>query len=123
MNKFFRGYALISIVIILGLVAAVYLILNPPSQTSPPQSGTTPVLSPTPTPTQGSRPTTGIGCAIGGCNSELCQDADEEPLASICIFRPEYVCYKSATCELQNDGKCDWTQTEELKVCLSQNQN
>ena len=66
------------------------------------------------------QPITGEGCVIGGCNGELCQDADEEPLSSICIFRPEYICYKSATCELQNDGKCGWTQTEELQACLAQ---
>ena len=123
MNKFFRGYTLISIIIILGIVAAVYLILNPPSQPSPPQSGTTPVLSPTLIPTQDPQPSTGEACVVGGCNGELCQDVDEEPLASICIFRPEYVCYKSASCERQVDGKCGWTQTGELEACLAQYQN
>ncbi|MFV1917644.1 MAG: hypothetical protein ACC618_04165, partial [Patescibacteria group bacterium] len=69
------------------------------------------------------QPFTGEGCVVGGCNGELCQDADEEPLASICIFRPEYECYKSASCKHRANSKCGWTQTEELKTCLSQYQN
>jgi len=62
------------------------------------------------------------GCVVGGCNGEICQDADEEPLVSICIYKPEYVCYKSATCERQANGKCGWTQTDELEICLAQYQ-
>lgn len=69
------------------------------------------------------QPLTGEGCVVGGCNGELCQDADEEPLASICIFRPEYVCYKTAVCERQANDKCGWIQTEELEACLAQYQN
>jgi len=58
------------------------------------------------------------GCIIGGCNGEICQDKDEEPMFSTCLYKEEYDCYKKAVCERQSDGKCGWTQTDELKVCL-----
>lgn len=58
------------------------------------------------------------GCIIGGCNGEICQDKDEEPMFSTCLYKEEYDCYKKAVCERQKDGKCGWTQTDELKACL-----
>ena len=61
-----------------------------------------------------------VDCAIGGCNSELCLEASQkDKIVSTCIFRPEYECYKSARCEKQGSGRCGWSQTEDLKSCLS----
>lgn len=57
------------------------------------------------------------GCVVGGCNSELCGETE---LFSACIYKEEFVCYKSAICEKQTDGKCGWTLTSELKACLDQ---
>lgn len=57
-------------------------------------------------------------CIISGCNSEICSD---EQLSSTCEFREEYACYRTATCELQANGQCGWTQTESLKSCLGIN--
>jgi len=57
-------------------------------------------------------------CKIGGCNGEICQEADEETRASICIYDPKYDCYKSAVCERQINGRCGWTQTDKLNSCL-----
>lgn len=54
-------------------------------------------------------------CIVTGCNREIC--ADEE-LASICVYKPEYDCYKGAICERQRDGKCGWRKTSELISCL-----
>ena len=56
-------------------------------------------------------------CYVGGCSSQLCSDTQDT--ASTCEYREEYACYKSATCKRQADGLCGWTQTEELKRCLS----
>lgn len=56
-------------------------------------------------------------CKIAGCSSELCVGPDD-PSLSPCIFRPEYACYRDATCELQGDGRCGWTQTPELSTCI-----
>ena len=56
-------------------------------------------------------------CYIGGCSSELCSDAPGA--VSPCIYRSEYACYKTATCERQTSGNnCGWTQTTSLLTCL-----
>lgn len=54
-------------------------------------------------------------CKPTGCSGEICSDQD---MASTCIYREEYACYTPAKCERQGDGKCGWTQTNELKVCV-----
>jgi len=55
-------------------------------------------------------------CFVGGCSGEVC--SEEEGVNSICLWTPELACYKDATCERQADGKCGWTQTEELQECI-----
>lgn len=61
----------------------------------------------------------GIGCAIGGCSSEICSDASSEPMMSTCIFKEEYACYKTARCEKQAGGTCGWTRTDSLTTCIA----
>jgi eight-cysteine-cluster-containing protein len=57
---------------------------------------------------------------LAGCSGQICADAEEAVgIITTCEYRPEYVCYKSATCERQADGRCGWTQTPELKACLA----
>jgi hypothetical protein len=58
-------------------------------------------------------------CFVGGCSGQIC--SDEEGVASTCEWREEYACYQSATCEVQADGNCGWTQTSELQACLGTN--
>jgi len=60
-------------------------------------------------------------CKVGGCNSEICQDSAEEDAVSICIYHPNFDCYKKARCEKQSDGRCAWTQSESLVQCLENN--
>lgn len=70
-----------------------------------------------PAPTE---PTPAAGaCVTGGCSGTVCQDADAEPTMTTCEYRPEYACYRDATCERQPDGACGWTQTEALTACLA----
>lgn len=40
-------------------------------------------------------------------------------MATTCEFRPEYACYRDAACERQADGKCGFTQSEQLTQCLA----
>jgi hypothetical protein len=54
-------------------------------------------------------------CIISGCAGEICS---EENRVSTCIARPENACYKTAQCEVQANGKCGWTQTNELTMCI-----
>lgn len=56
-------------------------------------------------------------CFVGGCSGQIC--SDREGVISTCEWRDEYACYDTATCEVQGDGTCGWTQTEELNACLA----
>lgn len=56
-------------------------------------------------------------CYVGGCSSQLCTDTPD--MASTCEYREEYACYQQSTCEVQADGECGWTETQELHACLS----
>lgn len=69
--------------------------------------------SPTPVPPVSSP--VSDGCLITGCSGEVCSD---EEVVTICIFKPEHACYDRARCERQADGKCGWTMTDELALCL-----
>jgi len=58
-------------------------------------------------------------CFKGGCSGQLC--SDKPNMISTCEWRESYACYHTAKCELQADGKCGWTMTDELKKCLENN--
>jgi hypothetical protein len=55
-------------------------------------------------------------CYVGGCSGQLC--TDDPGAASTCEYREEYLCYKTATCERQQNGQCGWTQSSTLNACL-----
>ena len=59
-------------------------------------------------------------CVVGGCSGEICseQSNDGEGMISICLWKPEFACYRSATCERQINGQCGWTQNSSLIRCL-----
>jgi eight-cysteine-cluster-containing protein len=54
-------------------------------------------------------------CMTTGCSGEVCA---AESVTTTCVFRPEFECYQSATCEKQPDSTCAWTPTPELTKCL-----
>ena len=56
-------------------------------------------------------------CFVGGCSGQICSET--EGVISTCEWKPEYACYHSATCEVQADGNCGWTQTAALQACLA----
>lgn len=58
-----------------------------------------------------------IACKITGCSNQICA---EEPMTTTCEYREEYICYQKAKCEKQQNGKCGWTETSELKACILQ---
>lgn len=60
------------------------------------------------------------GCAVAGCSSQLCVSAEEAAnIVTTCEYRSEYACYQEAHCGPQADGKCGWSDTAELRACLS----
>ncbi len=83
----------------------------------PPPAGR--IYCPRPTATSTPTPRPAGNCIVSGCNGELCIDENFGKGASTCVWQEKYQCYKSAKCERQSGGKCDWTQTTELKSCLS----
>jgi eight-cysteine-cluster-containing protein len=58
-------------------------------------------------------------CIVSGCNGEICQNKNDEPMASICLWSEKFTCYKTAKCEIQKDGSCGWTMDKDLSSCLS----
>ena len=65
-----------------------------------------------------SSPPAAGACVKGGCSGIVCA-APGEDVITTCEYRPEYGCYKTATCERQSTGLCGWTQTAELTACLA----
>lgn len=95
-----------------------------PRPTTRPTPTPTITSRPTPTPTITSRPTptptiTTAGCVRAGCSGQLCVPASQGGMMTTCEFRPEYACYQQATCALQANGQCGFTQTPELQTCLA----
>lgn len=60
------------------------------------------------------------GCVISGCSNEICAD---KGMISSCEYKPEYQCYRSATCSRNNNGNCGWEMDKELKSCLNNKKN
>ncbi|MDY0001297.1 MAG: proprotein convertase P-domain-containing protein [Polyangia bacterium] len=55
-------------------------------------------------------------CYVGGCSGEVC--SAEEGVITTCIYQPWYSCFQSASCAVQTNGTCGWTETPELLECL-----
>jgi hypothetical protein len=82
-----------------------------------------PPATETPTPTSdgatgtpATEPLATAECKPTGCSGIVCGD---EEVMTTCEYRPEYACYKNATCARQGDGACGWTKTPELDACLA----
>lgn len=74
--------------------------------------------SPAPSPTPSPSPPPATACVKTGCSGTVCAEQDSGVMTT-CEFKPEYACYREATCERQADGTCGWTQTPELTGCLA----
>jgi len=58
-------------------------------------------------------------CTPGGCGGADCVEAGAPPPAS-CDGATVDECHKKGICERQPDGRCGWTETEEVQTCLFQ---
>jgi len=58
-------------------------------------------------------------CSVGGCSGQLCVGPGD-PGVSTCEWREEYACYRTASCEDQANGRCGWTQSDELRRCIEE---
>lgn len=59
-------------------------------------------------------------CIRGGCSGQLCIDENSESGISTCEYKEEYGCYSFAICELQGNGQCGWSLTEEFNDCIKE---
>jgi hypothetical protein len=59
-------------------------------------------------------------CIKTDCSGQICSDKNQ---ITTCEYKPEYDCYKTAKCERQDNGKCEWTMTKKLKNCLNNSNN
>lgn len=57
-----------------------------------------------------------VPCFVGGCSGQVC--SNDPGVVTTCEWRPEYACYRSATCGIDADGSCGWVETAELTSCL-----
>ena len=55
-------------------------------------------------------------CIKTGCSLQLCSD---EPVVTTCSYRPEYACFRKATCSSQSNGDCGWDMNKKLIDCLN----
>ena len=55
-------------------------------------------------------------CFATGCSNEICADED---IMSICVWKPEYICYQDAICARNEEGVCAWQKTPKLLDCLA----
>lgn len=117
----------ILVLIALAAVASVFIIPKPAPVAPTPYQPVVATTSTSTLPTEtisNPKPTKPVAtkpCYVGGCSSEVCSDT--EGVASNCIYRESFACYKTAKCERQADGKCGWTQTTELKTCIAEKNN
>jgi len=55
-------------------------------------------------------------CFPTGCSGQICSDTG---VITTCEWRPEYDCYRSASCSTQSNGDCGWVMDDELRRCLA----
>ncbi len=54
-------------------------------------------------------------CHRTGCSGQVCSDED---VVTTCEWKPEYACYREATCARGPDGACGWVEDQALRACL-----
>ena len=105
MNRSALITAVVGIIVVISVVLGMQAYRDAPPQTG--GTGAPPA------------PVAGGGCIVGGCSAQLCTEESEGPVASDCMYRPEYECYKTAKCERQSNGQCGWTPSASLTACLA----
>lgn len=94
-----------------------------PTPSQQPSPTPEPAESPSPTPVP-SPSITPSSCVRAGCSGQLCVSSDLSDslngIITTCEYLPIYACYQDAACELQPDGSCGFTPTQELQQCLNE---
>lgn len=106
--------AIVAILVIGGIAGTYIAEKNVLHRRETPQMPET--TNPITSSTESTTTTEATRCFVSGCSREIC--SENPSVISPCIYKPEFVCYKSAKCESQLNGKCGWTQTAELRACI-----
>ncbi len=56
-------------------------------------------------------------CEPSGCSGEICTEKGKK-IITTCLMMPQYKCLKNTKCEVQKNGKCEWTPNEEYLSCI-----
>jgi hypothetical protein len=80
--------------------------------------------TPTPLPLSNELLPPAAECVRAGCSGQLCVDASFalDGMITTCQWQAEFACYQEASCEVQADGRCGFTQSPTLTECLRQYQ-
>ncbi len=62
-----------------------------------------------------------LQCTPSGCSGQICAEKGKSVI-STCLMLPQYECVKKSRCEVQSNGKCGWTPTDEYLACLKRYQ-
>ena len=106
----------ISILVLVALLAACSKKGGAPPSDEPVPSDPAPATTDAPADDGADDGAAAAPCKKTGCSGIICA---EEDMVSTCEFKPEYACYRTATCERQSDGTCGWTKSAELDACLA----
>jgi hypothetical protein len=104
---------LISIIVLI-VVVGLYMFLYPRAVPTQPVSQTFSVEE-----LMQKKPYVAAACKLGGCSAQACTDIDAEDVVSSCEWRSPYACYHIGRCEVQASGRCGWSESDELRSCLS----
>ncbi len=66
-------------------------------------------------PVRAEDPPSAAACRRTGCSGEVCSGED---VVTPCEWKPEYACYRQATCARGADGACGWILDDALRACL-----
>lgn len=58
-----------------------------------------------------------LQCEPSGCSGQVCAEKGKGVITT-CLMLPRFECVKKSRCEVQSDGKCGWTPTQDYLSCL-----
>lgn len=123
------------------LVLASFLLFGCTQPQPTPTPTGTPTVTATPLPTLTATPTknpddippfpeddlasckSDADCVPAGCNGEICTSkANAGNIASICVYKPEFACYKQISCGCVTNS-CAWKETPSFRICIQDARN
>jgi hypothetical protein len=120
-----RATRLLLIVSSILILCGIFTVINAYRFFSPPSLATItdPEVSVSPLPLSNELLPPAVVCVRSGCSGQLCVDGSfdlGQIQMSTCQWQPEYACYQQARCEVQDNGRCGFTPSDELTACIEE---